>query len=449
MGKSWPKLIRDPVHDIISFEDKPWDRLLLKLINTREFQRLRRIKQLGMSEMVFPGANHSRFAHSIGVMHNARRFLTRIEQLTGVQITEDQRTAVLVAALLHDLGHGPFSHTFEKITSENHETRTIEVIIDNSTEVNRVLRDHHADLPALLRQFFDEDPDAAANGGLPAHFVQIVSSQLDADRFDYLLRDAHSTGADYGKFDSRWIIQHLVLDESHNRLHLSNKAYIAAETYVFARYHMYRAVYFHKTTRAAEVMLRLMFARYKELVAKASKKKKASVVPSTPPAIVAAFTAAGKMTLSDYLQLDDHAVTQFLKGCVAATDKTLAQLAGGILDRKLFKAVDVTDAEEASRQRFWIEAGKVLERAGFDPESFLILDTPADTAYKPYDPDAEKPATQIYVEDSLGAVKEFGTLSNAVAELRRKYTLIRYYYPEDVREEMDAIASKHLRREKK
>src|ERR1700722_16381201 len=88
MGKTWPKLIRDPVHDIISFEDKPWDHLLIDLIKTREFQRLRRIKQLGMSEMVFPGANHSRFAHSIGVMHNARRFLTRIEQLTSKTVAD-------------------------------------------------------------------------------------------------------------------------------------------------------------------------------------------------------------------------------------------------------------------------------------------------------------------------------------------------------------------------
>src|SRR5438874_370480 len=107
MKKVWPKLIRDPVHEIISFEDNPWDRLLLDLINTAEFQRLRRIKQLGMSEMVFPGANHSRFAHAIGVMHNARRFLTRIGQLMGNEIDEQQRTAVLAAALLHDLGHGP------------------------------------------------------------------------------------------------------------------------------------------------------------------------------------------------------------------------------------------------------------------------------------------------------------------------------------------------------
>jgi hypothetical protein len=243
MGKTWPKLIRDPVHDIISFENNPWDRLLLDLINTREFQRLRRIKQLGMTEMVFPGANHSRFAHSIGVMHNARRFLTQIEQLTGKTSDDEIRTAVLTAALLHDLGHGPFSHTFEKITSESHENRTIEIIVDDSTQVNAVLKKHDKKLPKILRQFFEEDPDANSKDGLPEHFVQIVSSQLDADRFDYLLRDAHASGADYGRFDSRWIIQHLLLDHSRKRLHLSNKAYIAAESYVFALSHVPRGIF--------------------------------------------------------------------------------------------------------------------------------------------------------------------------------------------------------------
>jgi HD superfamily phosphohydrolase len=243
MGKTWPKLIRDPVHDIISFENNPWDRLLLDLINTREFQRLRRIKQLGMTEMVFPGANHSRFAHSIGVMHNARRFLTQIEQLTGKTSDDEIRTAVLTAALLHDLGHGPFSHTFEKITSESHENRTIEIIVDDSTQVNAVLKKHDKKLPKILRQFFEEDPDANSKDGLPEHFVQIVSSQLDADRFDYLLRDAHASGADYGRFDSRCNIQHLLLDHSRKRLHLSNKAYIAAESYVFALSHVPRGIF--------------------------------------------------------------------------------------------------------------------------------------------------------------------------------------------------------------
>lgn len=116
MSGSWPKIVRDPVHDIIPFHETPCDKLLLSLIETAEFQRLRRIKQLGMSELVFPGANHSRFAHSLGVMSLARRFLSSLERECGT-LPEDQQIAVLTASLLHDIGHGPFSHTFEKCSS--------------------------------------------------------------------------------------------------------------------------------------------------------------------------------------------------------------------------------------------------------------------------------------------------------------------------------------------
>jgi len=449
MGKTWPKLIRDPVHEIISFENTAWDRLLLELINTAEFQRLRRIKQLGMSEMVFPGANHSRFAHAIGVMHNARRFLVRIEQLTGKSIEEGPRTAVLAAALLHDLGHGPFSHTFEKITGENHERRTTDIILDHSTAVNGVLRRHDLNLPATLRQFFEEDIDENGDGILPKHLVQIVSSQLDADRFDYLLRDAHATGADYGRFDSRWIIQHLVLDESKQRLHLSNKAYIAAETYVFARYHMYRAVYFHKTTRAAEVMLRLLFNRYKALLSGLSSAgKRKSLAPDAPPSVLQAFTNAGKMPLAAYLSLDDHTITEFLKACRTSRDKELAQLAAGLLDRRLYKAIDATDSESSSVGEFVSAAKELLKEKHLDPDTF-VCDSPADTPYKPYDPDAEKPATQIYVENLLGVPQEFGLLSDAVRELKRKYTLLRYYFPAEVRPEIEKLAATHLKKDKR
>ena len=128
---SWPKVIRDPIHNVITFENTETDQLLFRLVNCREFQRLRRIKQLGLSELVFPGANHSRFAHSIGVMHTARLFLNQIGN-AGVTLTNKQKTVVLVSALLHDIGHGPFSHAFEKITRDKHERRTEEIIVNRT-----------------------------------------------------------------------------------------------------------------------------------------------------------------------------------------------------------------------------------------------------------------------------------------------------------------------------
>jgi len=349
------RIIRDPVHNIIPFDDSPCDQLLLDLINTREFQRLRRIRQLGMSQYVFPGANHSRFAHSIGVMHNARRLLDRLQHLTDSKtLNEEKRTIVLVASLLHDVGHGPFSHTFEKITGENHEKRTLEIIRDDSTEVNRVLHESKIDnLPDRLAVFFDEDPEENATTGepLPKWLTQVVSSQLDADRFDYLRRDSHATGANYGEFDQEWLIYHVKLDERRNRFYLDRKALRAAEAYVFARFHMYQTVYFHKTTRSAEVMLRLLLERYRSLVSQASSIDEVrKFAPDTPPEVSAAFS--GQMTLGEYLNLDDHAMTGFFRACERSSDPWLKRLGGGLLHRVLYKAVDMTDVDPAEVDRF-------------------------------------------------------------------------------------------------
>ena len=270
MAGTWPKVIRDPVHELIPFEDSPGDRLLWDLINAREFQRLRRIKQLGVCELVFPGANHSRFSHSIGVMHIARSFVTRIRRVWPGLLDEERETLVLAAALVHDVGHGPFSHSFESITGDHHESRTLEIILDPSTEIHQCLASYPpcGDLARKLSLFFGETitKERVTEAEFPSLLTQIVSSQLDADRFDYLQRDSHATGADYGRFDWKWLIHNLNLDHEKGRFYLDRKALAEVERYVFARYHMYRTVYFHKTSRAAEVMLRLIFKRFKQLV---------------------------------------------------------------------------------------------------------------------------------------------------------------------------------------
>jgi len=157
---------------------------------------------------VFSGADHCRVVHAIGVMHVARRFLNRLDRVCRGGINDDQNTVVLAAALLHDLGHGPFSHAFEKITGESHEKRTLQIITDPSTEVNATLRQYSEGLPDRLKVFFDEDPEEERQEdvGIPVYLTQIVSSQFDADRSDYLLRDSYATGTDYGRFDLDWLI---------------------------------------------------------------------------------------------------------------------------------------------------------------------------------------------------------------------------------------------------
>jgi len=449
MSKQWPKVIRDPVHNIIPFEDTPRDRLLLDLINTKEFQRLRRIKQLGMSDLVFPGANHSRFAHSIGVMHVARRMMDRVARLSGKRIREDQRIAVLAAALLHDVGHGPFSHAFERVTKQRHEVRTLEIIRNPKTEINKRLRKHDRKLPNRLAVFFDEDIEAQKKKAaeIPQYLTLIVSSQLDADRFDYLLRDSYATGTDYGRFDLDWLLSQLMLDGRKNRFYIGRKAIDAAEAYVFSRYHMYRAVYFHKTVRAAEVMVRLTLERYKKLVNSArSHNKRRQVVPNTPPAVLEAFTAS-ELSLDQYLALDDQTLNEFFKACSGAKDPVLRRLGDGLVCRRLYKAVDVTGFNSTRVEQFGREARQVVKNANLDEHYAFVPETAADTPYKPYDPGVDKPASQIYVETLDGKIEEISLRAKALQQLREKYNLIRYFVPESIRSRIDKIAHRTLREE--
>ncbi|MGL4419029.1 MAG: hypothetical protein ACRCZF_00050 [Gemmataceae bacterium] len=204
---------------------------------------------------------------------------------------------------------------------------------------------------------------------------------------------------------------------------------------------MYRAVYFHKTTRAAEVMLKLLFQRYKALIASNEK-----VVPEAPKAFAAAFRSNTKMPLTEYLQLDDHSVTEFMKVCRNVDDTKLKELAVGILDRRLYKAVDATDAG-SSRDDLVESVRSLIESKGYSTVESWVKDTPSDTPYKPYDPDGGKPNDQIYIEDSLGSQVEFSTISNPVTELKKRYSMLRYYFPPELQTEIRQIAKNTLKRD--
>lgn len=437
MSGNWPKVFRDPVHNLIAFDDTPCDRLLLDLINTHEVQRLRRITQMGLTTLVFPGATHSRFAHSLGVLHTARLFLDQLARTQGAGIDDEQRTFVLCAALLHDVGHGPFSHVFEQVTNQWHESYTRAIIQSDQTEVHQRLRAHDRSMPERLAQFFEEDEQG---GTVPPYLAQIVSGQLDADRCDYLLRDSHATGTNYGHFDLAWMTAQLRPDPAGRRFYLTRKGLSAAETYLFARFHMYRTVYFHKTSRAAEVMLKLLFRRFKELIGNGASVGNVSV------ALIEAFS--GQPSLTQYLDFDDHTITEFFKACARGADPVLSRLADGLLNRRLYKALDVTGLR-ATREFSRILAfdarvrERLLER-GMDPRYCFADDSASDTPYEPYEPDVERPGRQIFVEDGNGRIVEISTLSDALVQLRKTYTVIRYYVPAEFRDELAVIARETL-----
>src|SRR3954462_9491580 len=218
------KIIRDPVHDVIAFRlDRTLDGLLFRLLNCVEFQRLRRIRQLGMTSLAYPGADHSRYSHSLGVMETARKILDQLAQ--SHTIDEEGRTLCVVSALLHDLGHGPFSHVFERVSGIHHEELTRRVILDPESEVHRVLSEHDAVMPRRIVDFLDCRPKRT-------FFCDIISSQLDADRFDYLIRDNLMTGSRYGSFDLEWVLHALTIDSTCDRLAVTGKGISAVETYL-------------------------------------------------------------------------------------------------------------------------------------------------------------------------------------------------------------------------
>ena len=447
MAGSWPKVIRDPVHELIPFEDTPCDRLLWDLINTREFQRLRRIKQLGVCELVFPGAGHSRFAHSIGVMHVARSFLARIRRVWPGLLDEERETLVLAAALIHDVGHGPFSHSFESITGDHHESRTLEIILNDTTEIHQCLASYKpcGDLSRKISLFFGKSAssDSLTGAEFPSFLTQVVSSQLDADRFDYLQRDSHATGADYGQFDWKWLIHNLDVDREKGNFYLDRKALAEAERYVFARYHMYRTVYFHKTSRAADVMLRLIFKRFKQLIDLAGAGAEVqALAPGAPQSVLTAFSRVSPLAV--YLTLDDHAMTELFKAFSRGSDPLLEELSEGLLNRKLYKAVDVSFASTQATADFRSAATEKIEGLGLDPAYAFVADSPTDTPYRPYDPDDEKPVDQIFVEGPAGGWQEISQASRSIHTLQSEYSLLRYYFPGRIRDVVASVAAKHL-----
>jgi uncharacterized protein len=319
---------------------------------------------------------------------------------------------------------------------------------DESTSINKQLRAINTKLPNLVGLFIEPtSEDNWRKEGLPLFLHYIVSSQLDADRFDYLLRDSVSTGTLYGKYDLGWLILHLKVDAEQRRLYLGRKAISAAESYVFARHHMYKSVYFHKTTRSAEVMLRLAFARYKELLEEADgPEEKRRVAPEAPNVILEAFS--GSVALEKYLKLDDYIVTEFLKNCEDSPDQTLKEIGSGIVHRRLFKALDVTGiSTDAEKLTSFVEQAKTMAKEkGFIAEYSVVPDRAADTPYKPYNPASPSEPNQIFIENDKGEPCELSSISEPVHELTKESVWLRYYFPESLREDISRIYEKVIGR---
>lgn len=418
------RIYRDPVHNIIRLRtDGREGELMMRLIDSREFQRLRRIKQLGLGLYTYQGAEHSRFTHSLGAFHLMTRVLDQLGE--RYSISDDNRVAARAAALLHDVGHGSFSHVMEKVLGFHHEAWTVQVVMSEETEVGKLLRAYSPELPSKVAAIIEGTFE-------PAALAQLVSSQLDVDRMDYLLRDSLMTGAKYGIYDLEWIINALAIDEEHDRIYVAARGLYAVEEYLQARYYMFRQVYFHRTLRSAEAVLRSIMRRALDLL------ETGSIV------WYAAHTAFEKvlrktpLTVREHLEVDDSDVLFHVKQWQRSDDPILRDLSQRFVTRRLFKAIDL-DMPLAERADFLAVARECVARAGFDPDYYFIEDRASDVPYYSYYTiEGAEPKSHIYVEDGYARprIREISEVSNVIRGLQHRYELHRVCFPAEVKEEV-------------
>ncbi len=417
------KIYRDSVHNIIRLKTgDAAGKLLARLIDAAEFQRLRRIKQLGLALFAYQAAEHSRFTHSLGALHLATRTLDKLK--SKYAISAEMQLAVRCAALLHDIGHGAFSHVIETILDFRHEQFTIEAVLSDETEVGRILKTFSKDLP--------ENVAAIIRGDFrPMALAQLVSSQLDVDRMDYLLRDSLMTGAKYGIYDLEWIIKSLEIDEVNDRLYVSARGVYAVEDYLQARYYMFRQVYFHRTLRAAEAILKSLLRRALEVFQTGKLIWYAVGTPSEK------ILKGEKLSLKEHLELDDADVMFHIKQWQNSKDEILSDLAKRFLNRRLFKVFDL-DMPEAERQEFLANARTLTEQNGFDTDYYFIEDRAGDVPYYFYTKERSEPKNLIYVEEGFSRpqIKEISEVSAAVRGLQKQYQIHRVCFPPELKTEM-------------
>jgi HD superfamily phosphohydrolase len=409
------KVFRDPVHNYIHVQHQ----VILDLINTKEMQRLRRIKQLGTSSFTFHGAEHSRFGHSLGVYEITRRICDIFKRNYSQQEfgsagwNDDERLVVLCAALLHDIGHGAFSHTFEKIFDTDHEALTVDIITSPETEVFQVLNKVSANFPQKVASVIQKTyPNPQV--------VQMISSQIDADRMDYLLRDAYYTGTEYGTFDLTRILR--VIRPYEFGIAFNMNGMHAVEDYIVSRYQMYVQVYFHPVSRGMEVLLHHLLNRAQELYREEPEPFEAHSQLLLP-------FLKKQFTLADYLKLDDGVLTTYFSQWADMPDAVLSDLASRFLNRRPFKSI----VFEENQENLLAELRKLVEKVGFDPQYYTAINSSYDLPYDFYRPTANHHRTQIELMQNDGSFVELSKVSHIVSALAGQgQGDHRFYFPKEM-----------------
>ncbi|MFO0618699.1 MAG: HD domain-containing protein [Polyangiaceae bacterium] len=369
-------ILRDPVHGLVSFESEE-DAIVPRLLAAAEVQRLRRIRQLGLTSLAFPGAEHTRFAHAVGAAHVMQRFLARLRQIDGAlpfwqRPTSERGRDALAAALLHDLGHGPLSHLFEEALpgAVKHEKWTREILLDPASDVHRILRTDDPSMPARVADL------VVGKCELP-YLGNAVSGVFDVDRCDYLLRDAQATGVIYGDFDLPWMLRSLRFrpakgGEAPGLAIDGLKGITAIESFLLARLFMFQQVYFHKSTRAAEFMIGAILRRAIHLLSDGI------VLPARVDALDR-IAAGDEPTLGEYLALDDVVLLSAMRAWEASSDAVLAGLCQRLRARELWKTLELGNVESAKEPAEAHAIAEDIARArGMDPAYFVGVDRASD-----------------------------------------------------------------------
>ncbi len=366
------------MHGLVAFEGDE-EHIVEQLLDTPEVQRLRRVRQLGVTSLAFPGAEHSRFAHALGAAFVMKLLIARLRSIHGAlpegqRLTQETAREAIAAAFLHDLGHGPLSHLFEDAIpgAPPHETWTERVVLDPSTGVHRVLSGIDRGLPARVVDL--------VHGRHPLPYLaKAVSGELDVDRCDYLLRDAHATGVRYGLYDLDWLLRSLRFapstgEPSAPALAIDGaKGLPAIEAFITARLFMFQQVYLHKATRAAEWMIRTILARAVMVL-------RAGGSLDSVPVGLRSVARGDPIALGDYLELDDGVLWGAMHAWEGAADRPLADLARRIRARSLFKTLELFGDQAAGegREKALAIARDVALARGYDPEAYVGLDVATD-----------------------------------------------------------------------
>ena len=354
------KVLKDPVHSYIHIHYE----VIWNCLDSKEFQRLRRIRQLGGDFQVYPTAEHSRFSHSLGVYEIVRRMVTEVKSLC-VELAEYDKVCVMLAGLLHDVGHGPFSHAFEHVTNHSHEEYTAKIILGN-TELNAILRAVSEKLPqdivSIIQHTHENDI-----------LNQIVSGQLDADRMDYLLRDSYFTATSYGQFDLERILRTIRVRktaEGRKVIVVKYTGIHSVEDYIMARYQMYWQVYYHPVARSYEAVFIQLFNRLKDIF-KGDKDYFEDMKVLIP------FLEKSEVSVDEYFKLDENSLLYCCALIQDKEDKIAADLARRLQNRKLFEYVDYNEENLA-------QIKNMLKENGLDERYYLRIENIEASVYSPY-----------------------------------------------------------------